>query len=119
MDIKKHKSVESQSYTLYLGGVRRENLAVEVMEGKTMAQFAKQLGIRWIGFLIEYQLHSHEDLIIVSLLMQPDGEPKYICRCLNDRAKMPLHIFRGDTTYALQRLPEICSCHSNFHMYTK
>ena len=119
-DVKKTEgAVKEQNYTLYLGGVRKENFAVEVAPGVTVSTLAKQAEVRMLGFLIEYQLDELEDLIIVSLLLYPSNEPKYICKCLNNRAKMPLHIFQADTEQTLQKLSSICPCNTNFHLYTK
>ena len=119
MDLKKDVAVSKQSYTLFLGGLQREYLETEIDDRETMAQFAKRVGIKYLGFLIEYRLDENEDIKLVSLLLQPSEEPKYTCQCLRDDNKMPLHIFRGDTTFSLARLGEICPCNLNFRLYTK
>ena len=111
--------MSEQSYTLYLGGLKREFLTREVAKGLTMSALAKKAGVRYLGYLIEYQLDEREDLIIVSLLLQPLDETKYVCECLGDIDKMPLHIFPGNTKYTLGRLSETCPCNFNFHLYSK
>ena len=118
-DVKPDLAVSKQSYTLYLGGLQRENLAEEVAEGLTVSGLARRAGVRMVGFLVEYQLDDVEDLKIISLLLQPAGESKYICECLRDRTKMPLHIFRGTTEYTLKQLSTVCPCNINFHLYSK
>ena len=117
--MKADRAVASQSYTLYLGGVRRENLAREVADGVTVSMLAKKAGVKLLGFLVEYQLDEREDLKIVSLLLQPYDEPKYVCECLGNRSKMPLHIFQANTEQTLEKLSNVCPCNSNFHLYTK
>ena len=112
-------AVKDQSYTLYLGGVRRENFAREVLSGVTVSRLAKMAGVKLLGFLIEYQLDELEDLIVVSLMLYPSSEPKYVCECLDNRSKMPLHIFQATTRQTLEKLSTICPCNVNFHLYTK
>lgn len=112
-------ALSKQSYTLYLGGLQRENLAEEVADNLTVSGLARQAGVRMVGFMIEYQLDEKEDLIIVSLMLQPAGEAKYVCECLQDRQKMPLHIFPGKTEFTLQRLAEVCPCNVKFRLYSK
>ena len=119
MDFKKDVAVSQQSYSLFLGGLQKEHLDKNVGNQGTMAQFAKKVGVRYMGFVIEYRLDEDEDLKLVSLLLQPSEEPKYVCQCLRDDNKMPLHIFRGDTAFSLARLSELCSCNINFRLYTK
>ena len=119
MDLKKDVAVSKQNYTLFMGGLQREYLDSELETRETMAQFARKIGIKYLGFLVEYRLDEDEDLKIVSLLLQPGEESKYICQCLADDNKMPLHIFRGDTTFSLNRLSELCLCNTNFRLYTK
>ena len=119
LDLKKDVAVSKQSYTLFLGGLQKEYLDCELETRDTMAQFAKKVGVKYLGFLIEYCLDDDEDLKIVSLLLQPGEETKYVCQCLLDDNKMPLHIFRGNTAFSLTRLSEICPCNINFRLYTK
>ena len=119
MDLKKDVAVSEQSYTLFLGGMQKEYLDRELETLETMAQFAKRIGIKYLGFLVEYRLDDEEDLKLVSLLLQPGDESKYVCHCLIDDNKMPLHIFRGDTSFSLTRLSGICPCNVNFQLYTK
>ena len=119
MDLKKDVAVTKQSYSLFLGGLQKEHLEKELGDQGTMAQFAKRAGVKYLGFVIEYRLDEDEDLKLVSLLLQPSEESKYICQCLRDDNKMPLHIFRGDTAFSLARLSELCPCNVNFRLYTK
>ena len=118
MDLKKDVAVSEQSYSLFMGGLQKEHLEKDLGR-ETMAQFAKKIGVRYLGFIIEYRLDEDEDLKLISLLLQPSEESKYVCQCLKDDNKLPLHLFRGDTAFSLARLSEMCSCNVNFRMYAK
>ena len=118
-DLRDDVAVEKQNYTLFLGGMQPTHLRAYVTPKETMAELGKRMGVTFVGYLIEYRLSEVEDLKIVSLLLKPSAEKRYICRCMKDKSKLPLHIHRGATFRALGRLSETCHCNLNFTDYMK
>ena len=108
-----------QGYTMFLGGARSETLSSNVSQDVTVSKFLRGAGVTISGSLVEYQLSEIEDLKTISLLIQPSSEKKYECRCLKDKDKLPMHIFRGGTVLALSHLAQLCSCNLNFIDYYK
>lgn len=104
---------------MFLGGMRDETLKKEIVKGLTVSEFGKRAGITFSGCLIEYRLDDVEDLKTITLLLKPSTERKYICRCMQDSNKLPMHIFPGDILYALERLSQVCNCNLNFIDYFK
>ena len=108
-----------QGYTMFLGGARTETLESTVIEGVTVSSFLRQIGVTIVGSLVEFQLSEIEDLKIVTLLVKPSAERKYICHCMKEKDKLPMHIFPGGTALALTRLSQTCHCNLNFIDYCK
>ena len=111
--------MESQSYSLFLGGVKKEDLGLYVTPDETMLEFGRRLGFSFVGYLIEYRLDETEDLKIVSLLVKPITEKRYICRCMTDKTKLPVHVYRGGTGCTLRHLSATCYCNLKFTDYFK
>ena len=118
-DLSDDKAVTQQGYTMFLGGARTETLNSEVMEGVTVSAFMRQAGVTISGSLVEYQLSEIEDLKTISLLIKPSYEKRYICHCMKEKDKLPMHIFCGGAALALSRLSQICHCNLNFACYFK
>ena len=118
-DIKEDGAVSEQSYAVFLGGMQKTTLHTEVAAGLTVSSFGRQAGITFSGSIVEYQLSEVEDLKIISLLIQPSTEKKYECICVKDRNKLPMHIYKGSTSYTLERLSQVCPCNLNFCKYLK
>ena len=104
---------------MFLGGARTETLNSEVEEGVTVSAFMRRAGVTISGSLVEYQLSEVEDLKTISLLIKPSSEKRYICYCMKEKDKLPMHIFSGGTALALSRLSQICHCNLNFARYFK
>ena len=111
--------ISQQSYAVFMGGMQRTTLRAEVSDGLTVSSFGRQAGITFTGSIVEYQLSEVEDLKIISLLVQPSNERRYECVCVRDRNKLPMHIYKGGTSYALERLSQVCLCNLNFCKYLK
>ena len=118
-DLSDDKAVTEQGYTMFLGGARKETLGAEVREGLTVSAFLRGAGVTICGSLVEYQLSEIEDLKIISLILQPSNERRYVCQCMTEKDKLPMHIFAGNTSMALTRLSHICQCNLNFIHYFK
>ena len=108
-----------QGYTMFLGGARTETLESTVIEGVTVSSFLRQIGVTIVGSLVEFQLSEIEDLKIISLILQPSNERRYVCQCMTEKDKLPMHIFAGNPSMALTRLSHICQCNLNFIHYFK
>ena len=115
----KSVAVEKQSYSLFLGGMKKEDLNLFVTSNETVLEFGRKMGITFVGYLIEYRLDETEDLKIVSLLVKPATEKRYICRCMSDKTKLPIHIYRGGTGCSLRHLTATCPCNLKFMDYFK
>ena len=119
MDLKSEVALGKQNFTLFLGGMQPADLKSLVSSAKTMAEFGRQLGVTYVGYLVEYRLNEEEDLKIVSLLVKPSTEKRYDCQCMEDKRKLPLHVYHQPTAQTLTYLAGACHCNLNFTDYYK